>query len=83
MPSKIPKSYKVQDGCHNCERASRFGFLGEAPRCGINSRAKFPVLHIAMKGNKLDRVLERWEKWSEGRIVNPAGKCEKWKAREK
>lgn len=76
-----PKTYRVQDGCHNC----RHRFEESDPECGPNYYCAFgaepppPSLGaIPYDEEKWDVWFEAWDTWSDGRAVDEAGICENY-----
>lgn len=62
------KSYAIQDGCHNCGAcATIFGWL-----ICVSDKCK--------PGDDPDMILRGLEDMLRGQ-VQPAGKCDEWKAR--
>lgn len=85
----MDKSYKIQDGCHNCKHCFVMSEYDDAntyyctlnapprPLCGSTAmREDFKWDTISSAKNKGKRY-EDWEEWEAGRRVKREGICDK------
>jgi hypothetical protein len=91
MPSKLPKDYHAQDGCHNCGHVFRRDMYEEGPDyyCTVyqGDGPRPPCMSGAMDETGYERgasqavyraARARWDAWEEGREVKPWGVCSMW-----
>lgn len=87
-----PKSYKEQDGCHNCELCFVLcsSLCGESYFCTKDAPKRPPCGSVAMGegfytgpdgkfSSKIGKErMREWERWEKGREVVPWGKCDNY-----
>jgi hypothetical protein len=96
--SKIPKSYHIIDGCHNCIYCERVHYYDDPTQyyCSFKAPPRPPSNSICMNESvsilpteskeefhkRLLKALDAWEKWIKGREIAEHGICDNFKKRE-
>ncbi len=86
---KMPRSYRGQDGCHNCALVFKKYEHDDLDTfyCAFRARTRPECGSVAMREcflfdngrTKWDHEAERrWDRWSEGREVDPTAICDTW-----
>jgi len=85
MPSKLPKDYAQQDGCHNCGHVFQRDLYDEGPEyyCTVDQGdgPRPPCMSGAMddcEWSDADTAEDDWYLWSQDHEVTPWGVCSAW-----
>ena len=82
---RIPKTYRLQDGCWNC--VSCYGYFpspDEGPRftCTFGAEQRPQSALFPCNFEQHMKLLEKIDEWEHGRIVAPYGWCNQWKKKD-
>jgi len=92
---RVPKSYKKQNGCWNCEHAFVYSEYDEGciyychydkserPLCGSVAMEESFWDNSLLEDKEGEIRMELWEAWADNHAVSYSGICDFWKRLEK
>ena len=84
MSNRVPESYRIADGCHNCKRRlTVYHYAHDLYYCMLGAPAPPKDDGVGVWGDSthihdegMEKAREAWDTWQEGRSIRREGICD-------